>query len=336
MTNPTEPLSWAALAALLRQPLGAEAFSPLSGRPLLLLDLSADAAPADLACCRGQLPWLPCPVIGIEADRAAPPAYRELVDVLVPAADVDPLVRNCLRNPLAAMTLVQLLRHNARCSVEDGLLAESLAYGTLQGGAEFRAYLAARQRPPAPQTAGADDPVLVREGAPGELHITLNRPQARNAFSLAMRDGLVEALQLLHCDAGYERAVIDGAGDCFCVGGDLDEFGLAPDPATAHAVRATRNAGLLIHRHAARIRCRLHRACIGSGIELPAFAGRVTATADTVFQLPELAMGLVPGAGGTVSIPRRIGRQRTAWLVLSGRRIRARTALDWGLIDAIE
>ena len=52
-------------------------------------------------------------------------------------------------------------------------------------------------------------------------------------------------------------------------------------------------------------------------------------------QLPELAMGILPGAGGCVSLTRRIGRQRTALMILSGRRIGARQALDWGLIDAI-
>jgi enoyl-CoA hydratase/carnithine racemase len=46
-------------------------------------------------------------------------------------------------------------------------------------------------------------------------------------------------------------------------------------------------------------------------------------------------MGLIPGAGGTVSISRRIGRQRTAWMVLTGRRINARTALEWGLVDEL-
>jgi enoyl-CoA hydratase len=76
-------------------------------------------------------------------------------------------------------------------------------------------------------------------------------------------------------------------------------------------------------------------ACVGSGLEVAAFAARLTAAPDAWFQLPELAMGLIPGAGGCVSVPRRIGRRRTAALVLSGRRISARTALDWGLIDAI-
>ena len=52
--------------------------------------------------------------------------------------------------------------------------------------------------------------------------------------------------------------------------------------------------------------------------------------------LPELSLGLIPGAGGTVSIARRVGRWRTAYLVLSGRTIDAATALRWGLVDAVE
>jgi enoyl-CoA hydratase/carnithine racemase len=59
----------------------------------------------------------------------------------------------------------------------------------------------------------------------------------------------------------------------------------------------------------------------------------VRAHPDAVFGLPELSLGLIPGAGGTLSITRRIGRWRTAYLVLSGRAIDAATALRWGLID---
>lgn len=70
-------------------------------------------------------------------------------------------------------------------------------------------------------------------------------------------------------------------------------------------------------------------------MELASFAANVTAAPDTGFQLPEVAMGLVPGAGGTVSIPRRIGGQRTALLGITGASVDAATALDWGLIDEI-
>jgi enoyl-CoA hydratase/carnithine racemase len=79
----------------------------------------------------------------------------------------------------------------------------------------------------------------------------------------------------------------------------------------------------------------VHGACIGAGVELPAFAHRVTAAANSHFQLPELKMGLLPGAGGCVSLSRRIGRHRTALLCLTGRRINAATALAWGLVDDI-
>jgi enoyl-CoA hydratase/carnithine racemase len=62
----------------------------------------------------------------------------------------------------------------------------------------------------------------------------------------------------------------------------------------------------------------------------------LTAAPDTTVRLPELAMGLIPGAGGTVGVPRRIGRWRTLYLVLDGRAVAAERALAWGLVDRIE
>ncbi|HEX6656442.1 MAG TPA: enoyl-CoA hydratase/isomerase family protein, partial [Ilumatobacter sp.] len=85
-----------------------------------------------------------------------------------------------------------------------------------------------------------------------------------------------------------------------------------------------------------RVVVHLHGACFGSGIELPAFVTRVIAAPDVRVALPELALGLIPGAGGTVSLPRRIGRHRTAQLALTGETIDAATALDWGLVDQID
>jgi enoyl-CoA hydratase/carnithine racemase len=121
----------------------------------------------------------------------------------------------------------------------------------------------------------------------------------------------------------------------FCSGGDLDEFGTLPDPATAHAIRSTRHPARLLHALEPRVECVVHGSCVGAGVELPAFATRVVARPDASFRLPELGMGLVPGAGGTVSLPRRIGRQRTAWLALTGVAIDVETALSWRLVDAI-
>ena len=81
---------------------------------------------------------------------------------------------------------------------------------------------------------------------------------------------------------------------------------------------------------------RLHGACIGAGIELPAFVSHVVAREDAFFQLPEVSMGLVPGAGGTASILPRIGRRRLAYMALTGARVDAETALAWGLVDEIQ
>ena len=100
-------------------------------------------------------------------------------------------------------------------------------------------------------------------------------------------------------------------------------------------MRSTRNAARLLAACAARVRAEVHGACIGAGVELPAFASHVVAHKDAFFQLPELQMGLVPGSGGTVSLPRRIGRQRSAYLALSGHRLDAKTAQAWGLVDEL-
>jgi enoyl-CoA hydratase/carnithine racemase len=237
------------------------------------------------------------------------------------------------RCPLAAATLVQILRLGRTLDVHERLVAESLAYSTLQAGPEFAAWLAARGGAPRRDT-GERPPVRSRrEGA--RLRLTLDRPHKRNAFSSEMRDALAEGLTLALADLSIEEVVLDGEGPSFCSGGDLDEFGSFPDPATAHAVRSARSPARLLSLCAERARAEVHGACVGAGCELPAFCRSVRAREDAYFQLPEVGMGLVPGAGGTASLPSRIGRQRTAWLALSGSRIDAATALRWGLVDEI-
>ncbi len=167
------------------------------------------------------------------------------------------------------------------------------------------------------------------------LYITLNRPEVRNAYNAATRDALLEALTIAASDASVTHIVINGTGAAFCSGGDLDEFGSLADPATAHLLRLARSVARTMHQLREHTTVYVHGACIGAGIELPAFAGRVVARDDASFQLPEVSMGLVPGAGGTVSISRRIGRHRTAWMAITGARIEAATALDWGLVDDV-
>jgi len=182
--------------------------------------------------------------------------------------------------------------------------------------------------------APADSSVLV-ESRDLTTWITLNRPERRNAYGARLRDALTTALGIAVADPSVARVVLDGAGPAFCAGGDLDEFGTTPDPTLAHLVRTRGGAGLPVHELADRLEVRVHGACVGGGIEIPAFAGRVVATEDAWFRLPEVEMGLIPGAGGTASIPRRIGPWRAVHLFVTGARLDARTALEWGLVDAL-
>jgi enoyl-CoA hydratase/carnithine racemase len=280
------------------------------------------------------LAQLPCPSVALSAGPRSPTA-RDLVDrfdvVVSSEAELEPVVEAVRRRPLASMALVQLLRHSERLDVHEALVAESLVYSTLQAGPEFAAWLASRGRRAA-RRESSGQPVLVRR-TEGRLELELNRPERRNAFSSAMRDALAEALQVAVADDSIVEVVVKGAGPAFCSGGDLDEFGTLPDPATAHAIRSTRSVARLLAACAGRVRFEVHGACVGAGAELPAFARRVVARGDAFFELPEVGMGLVPGAGGTVSIPRRVGRQRTAYLALTGARLDARSALGWGLVD---
>ena len=257
----------------------------------------------------------------------------EQVAVVDPAAEVGVLQGLAEVNPQAATVLAGLLRWSGSLPVAAALDAESLAYSTLLGGQEFRRWLDRRGPRPLLPPAPAEPVLVVRDG--DELRITLNRPRRRNAYGREMRDALVAALEIALLDDGIARVVLDGAGPLFSAGGDLDEFGTTRDLATAHVVRTRGGAARLLHRLADRVEVRVHGTCVGAGIELPAFAGRVVARPTTTFRLPEVGMGLVPGAGGTVSIPRRIGRWRTLHLALSGRPLDAPTALAWGLVDAL-
>jgi enoyl-CoA hydratase/carnithine racemase len=240
-------------------------------------------------------------------------------------------------NPRAALVLRQVLRATEELPVREALDVESLAYSVLLGGTEFGRWRT--ERPPRGLPPQVTEPVLVRrehQGGEDRLLITLNRPERRNAYGRQLRDALADALRVAVLDPAVDRVLLDGAGPSFSAGGDLGEFGTAPDPVTAHFVRTQGGAALLLHALRDRAEVHQHGPCVGAGVELPAFAGWVTADPRTTFTLPEVRMGLIPGAGGTVSIPRRIGRWRTLYLALGGLPLDAATALAWGLVDRLD
>jgi hypothetical protein len=125
---------------------------------------------------------------------------------------------------------------------------------------------------------------------------------------MLLREQLLESLQLVEADPSIESVELSGAGPAWCSGGDLDEFGTATDLVAAAYLLPDRNGGLRRHRRR---------------------------SAERLFRFPEVDMGLVPGAGATVSVPRRVGRWRAVWLMLSGVRLESETALRWGLVDRL-
>ncbi len=309
-----------------------------------MLMVEVDEGP-DVARLNELAPTLPCVTIGVAAGPVGDPPLG--FDVLlttgagsprpwVSCADLDRSVAEMgdriTGSRLAAVALVQLLRMGEGLSLRDAVVAESFVYSMLQAGPTFKSWLANR-RPGRPETSASPPVLVTRDGT--HLEIVLNRPSVRNALNGAMRDHLIDALQVAATDATVETVRISGAGPSFCSGGDLNEFGLAEDPATAHAVRVGRSVGLALDACAGRVAVDVHGSCVGAGIEFPAFAGRIRSSADAAFSLPEVAFGLIPGAGGTASIPRRIGRHRAAFMALSGASVSASTALEWGLVDEI-
>jgi enoyl-CoA hydratase/carnithine racemase len=305
--------------------------------------LVAEALPVTAGILTGAPPASLRPLIAaatltLAAGTAADGGMREVV----PAGDIAaaPAPGQALgrlraaveRSPRAAITCGQLVRQAAALDTAGGLAAEAAAYSLLLGGPEFARWLGERGAPRRRQPPA--EPVRVsREG--GRLTIVLNDPARRNAFSAGLREALLDAVLVGEADETIESVELSGTGPAFCSGGDLEEFGTADDLVAAYLIRLSRAPWRVIARIAAKVTVTAHGACIGAGTEMAAYAGRLVAAPDAFFALPEVGMGLVPGAGGSVSVPRRIGRWRAAWLMLTGDRLPAATALSWGLVDEI-
>ncbi|MGW4481704.1 enoyl-CoA hydratase/isomerase family protein [Rhodococcus triatomae] len=258
---------------------------------------------------------------------------RTLVGTADPRAALDELAHAVAEQEHAAMVLAHVLRASETLPVPEALDVESLGYSTLLGTPGFRRWLDGRGPRPLPPPSPQQPVLIGREG--DRLRITLNRPERRNAYGAEVRDGLVEALRLALVDDTVTSILVDGNGPVFSAGGDLDEFGTTPDLGIAHLIRTRAGAARLVDTLAERIEVRVHGACVGAGIEVPAFASRIVAAPATVFRLPEVSMGLIPGAGGCVSVPRRIGRWRAYWMCVTNVGLDTGTALAWGLIDEI-
>ena len=165
-----------------------------------------------------------------------------------------------------------------------------------------------------------------RDGA--VLVVTIDNPPI-NAGSINVRRGVMDAVRLLAEDSSLQAAVLIGAGSTFIAGSDLREFGRPLEEPQLPAVIAA------IETCAKPVVAALHGAALGGGLELALGCDARIAAAKTVVGLPEVTLGMIPGAGGTQRLPRLVGTARAIGMVCSGERVPAKAALALGIVDAL-
>lgn len=178
------------------------------------------------------------------------------------------------------------------------------------------------------------EPVTLRVEQ-GVLWIGLNRPERLNLYNLAMRDALHDAFGMAteHPDVG--AVVVHGEGDHYSAGADLSEFGTAPSQLLARRVRFARDVWARVLDCPHPVIAALHGYCFGSGLELALLCDLRIAAGDALLALPEIALGMIPAAGGTQSAPRVAGLGHAAPLLFTGERIGAVEAWRRRLVDEV-
>jgi enoyl-CoA hydratase/carnithine racemase len=167
-------------------------------------------------------------------------------------------------------------------------------------------------------------------------HVTLNRPQALNAYNVQMRDELYEILSALRIDDEVRVVVFSGAGEkAFCAGADLKEFLTAPSPVKARRIRAVRDLWRLFLSLPQPLIAALHGYVLGSGIEISLLCDIRVASPDVIFGLPEVGLGILPAAGATQTLPRVLGLSGSLDMLLTGRRLTGQEALAMGLVNRV-
>ncbi len=173
--------------------------------------------------------------------------------------------------------------------------------------------------------------------SPRVLQVTLNRPQAANAFNTQMAGELYQLFEALALDAGDTRClVLTGAGErAFCAGGDLKERNGLSDAAWVKQHRVYERMIQAILNCPLPIIGAVNGAAYGGGCELAAAVDFVYAAKQARFALTETSLGIIPGAAGTQTLARALGERRAKELILSAQPFTAAEAQQWGLVNAV-
>ena len=158
--------------------------------------------------------------------------------------------------------------------------------------------------------------------------ITLTNPPV-NALGAVLRGALRDRIEEAGRDAGVAAIVLTGAGKLFSGGADITEFGKPPQGLDLNALLA------VVENSAKPVVAAIHGQSLGGGTELALACHHRVATPSARIGLPEVKLGIVPGAGGTQRLPRVVGPLKALEIITSGTPVGARAAHEAGLVDAL-
>lgn len=165
------------------------------------------------------------------------------------------------------------------------------------------------------------------------LLLTLNRPAARNALNNALLEQIADALDAAAADRDLSVCVIYGNARCFAAGADLNEMAEKDLPATLNDIRPQLWAR--INAFNKPLIAAVNGFALGAGCELALLCDVVIAGDNARFGLPEITLGIMPGAGGTQRLIRSVGKSLASKMVLTGESITAQQAQRAGLISDV-
>ncbi|MFY9264570.1 MAG: enoyl-CoA hydratase-related protein [Solirubrobacterales bacterium] len=180
----------------------------------------------------------------------------------------------------------------------------------------------------------ADEPIVIRRTYEGVETLQLNRPEARNALSEALRSELIGAIEAADSDPDIRCVVIAGNDDYFAAGADIHALRDRDLVGTLDSARG-RNLWQTVGSCTKPVIAAVSGYALGGGFELVLACDIVIASETAQFGTPEVTLGIIPGGGGTQRLARVIGKQKAMELVLTGRRISAFEARDLGLVNEV-
>jgi enoyl-CoA hydratase len=178
-----------------------------------------------------------------------------------------------------------------------------------------------------------DEPLVLVERDGAVAVVTLNRPKQLNALSDELMQALVEQLTELDADDAVRCIVITGNERAFAAGADI---GMLSQTSPVDAATSPRLARWdAIRRIGKPIVAAVSGYCLGGGCELAMLCDTIVASESAQFGQPEINLGVLPGAGGTQRLTRAVGKAVAMDVILSGRFLTAREALDAGLVARV-